>query len=173
MSIRIVDTDVAVSDAAGEARDSGLWDWLNVRKLFTGSRHTGVHDLVLRFHHLQVGTVGEVFDDVFNTASYFPWHVMPHCAQLARLMSIHSQDIGRVMLTRLDAGAKVGLHCDEGKYARAHTRYHVVLQGEGAFSCGEKAILTRPGMVFTFDTALAHAAVAHTERTHLIVDVRN
>jgi hypothetical protein len=172
-----------VQQVAGELAASPLWDWLNVRKIFPGSSHRGIHDIVIRFAPL---TGPQSFLSVvegLENETYFPAWQLPKTNDLlstAILVAAPNRDInlGRLLVTRLDPGAVIEEHVDEGRYAAAHERWHVVIN-EGSFGsvefwCGGEVLLPRRGMLFRFDHQQRHKVLNYGSlpRTHLIFDIR-
>jgi Aspartyl/Asparaginyl beta-hydroxylase len=174
--------NLPIAAAAKELAVSSLWNWLNVRKLFPGSSHKGIHDIIFRFAPMTgPQTFASVMDGLDNV-TYFPaWqHLATNDLLGKAVLAARDGDVklGRVIATRLDPGAVIDEHIDEGLYAHSHDRWHVVID-EGSFGsvefwCGGEVLLPRSGMLFRFDHQQRHRVLNHGKlpRTHLIFDIR-
>jgi hypothetical protein len=180
-NFKILAEGLDTSAAKAELEATPLWDWLNIRKLFPGSSHTGVHDIIMRGPQIQGYADFKSIMHNQNSFDYFPvWHL----SQTLNLMREcrHSFDgeharVGRIMVTRLDPGARIDLHTDEGGYAEAHDRYHIVVDGGAGgciFNCSGELLDLQTGMLFWFNHQLPHYVVNKgiRPRTNIIFDVR-
>jgi hypothetical protein len=151
------------------------WNWLNVRRMFAGSEHGQVDDIVLRFAPLHgPKSVRDVFDGL-ECVSYFPWFAMPGIRQLVEDFEPNeSKGIGRVVVALLRPGGVIKSHRDEGAYALAHRRFHFSLTSapECIFVCGDESVTMLPGQAWEFNHHEVHSVVNASEepRIHVIAD---
>jgi Aspartyl/Asparaginyl beta-hydroxylase len=94
---------------------------------------------------------------------------------LERIGADGSETLGRVMLTRLQPGAAILAHSDEGRYADHYERFHVCLSGDGGnvFKVGGLIFRPSPGSVWWFNHKKEHSVenMGTAERIHLIFDI--
>lgn len=151
------------------------WNWLNVRRMFPGSEHGQVDDIILRFAPLYgPKSVQDVFDGL-ESVSYFPWFTMPNIRQLVEdFEPTESNGIGRVVVALLRPGGVIRAHRDEGGYALAHRRFHFSLTSEPEclFVCGDESVTMLPGEAWEFNHHEVHSVVNASEnpRIHVIAD---
>lgn len=80
--------------------------------------------------------------------------------------------VGRVFVSRLDAGASILRHVDEGAYFDELHRFHLVLQSSGSiFQWDNDSVQVNPGELWLMNNSIPHW-IENTEqdRTHLIFD---
>jgi hypothetical protein len=146
-----------------------IWNWLNLRRLFPGSTHDDTDDIVCRFASVQRPlTYDLVFNDL-NSVDYFPWYTFNTIREL-----VEKPGIGRVIITRLNKGGKIGEHIDQGQYAKAHTRIHYVLSAgeQSLFHCGNETVNMKAGEIWWFDHQSPHSVenLSNIPRIHCVVD---
>lgn len=156
-----------------------LWNTERLRTTHPGTVHREVDDIWLRFTDLTAlyatGNPAEVMD-VCAVRDYPARACLPEVEPLLTAVSqrLGLARVGRVLITHLPPGAKIGLHRDEGTYAAHHTRVHVLLQGDAwqVFHAGDDAVSMAPGDAWWFDTAQRHAVYNHGQvsRLTLILD---
>jgi hypothetical protein len=91
-----------------------------------------------------------------------------------------AERLGRVLVNRLAPGCRVLPHSDTGGTAPYYDRIHLVLRGADGveFRCGEgfaeEVACMKTGEAWWFDNSKVHEVVnnSHSERVHLIVDVK-
>lgn len=152
-----------------------VWNWLNVRRMFPGSEHKMVDDIVMRFAPLDRATsAAQVFDGI-ESVSYFPWFAMSAIRKLVEdFEPQESKGIGRVVVALLRSGGIIRAHRDEGAYAEAHRRFHFALtsSSECLFSCGDEQVIMAPGEVWEFNHHEVHQVINASDepRIHVIAD---
>lgn len=147
------------------------WRDTTIRQDFPGSAHRETHSIFLRGPTSFLDFFSITSADYPRLREYVPV-LMPIMRPLLEL--IECQDLGRVILVRLPAGARVLSHFDSGAYAEHYSRFHVCLSSnEGChFKVGDSALTPKPGEAFIFNHRRPHRVVneGSTERIHLIVD---
>jgi quercetin dioxygenase-like cupin family protein len=154
------------------------WDWLKLRTSMENSAHHAVNDCILRFHPVDKPLSFQTVMDSLECVDYFPMHNMPSFKELlsefAKVVGENPDKLGRVIFTALVPGGSIDEHADEGGYAEATTRYHVVVLGEAGstFTCGDEQVEMRTGEVWWFNHREPHAVFNNSTspRIHLIID---
>lgn len=167
------DTAAALEDLASLP----AWNWLNVRRMYPGSEHGSVDDIVLRFAPL-VGP--RSVQDVFNgmeCVSYFPWFAMSAIRKLVEdFEPVESQGVGRVVVALLRPRSVIKAHRDEGLYAQGHRRFHFSLTSdpECIFVCGDEHVCMLPGEACEFNHHEVHSVTnaSNEPRIHVIADYK-
>ena len=171
-------TRVGEFDLVGPLEDTSnfpLYNWLNVRRIFPGSEHGQVDDIILRFAPLDRATsAAEVFNGL-ESVSYFPWFAMSNIRKLVEDFEPEgSKGIGRVVVAALRAGGIIRAHRDEGAYADAHRRFHfsLVSSDECTFTCGDEQVIMAPGEAWEFNHHEVHKVMnaSNEPRIHVIAD---
>lgn len=153
-----------------------VWNWLNLRRLFPGSEHGSVDDIVLRFAPVDRAlSVESVFNDL-ECVNYFPWFAMSCVRELVEKYRLPTQTIGRVVIASLKPGGIINWHRDEGVYSDSHIRIHFAVTSEPTctFHCGGEAAVMAPGEVWEFNHHNIHSVVnaSASPRIHIIADYR-
>src|ERR1700685_2242706 len=113
-------------------RHPELWDKDRTRTTIPGGPHAEAQDVILRFGKPSVDDTG-------------PFENRPSMAVLGAMSTVlgvmqlvGGSELGRVMITRLGQGKRIGPHADEGLYARRMTRHQLMLQCNPGvqFICG-------------------------------------
>jgi quercetin dioxygenase-like cupin family protein len=153
-----------------------LWDVMTERQDFPGSPHAATRCIVVR------GPTELTPEAAFNEIPAVPYMpafqllsgaIAPLIGELAFRAAIAGGDpFGRVMVVELAPHAHVSAHRDEGAYAKHYSRFHIVLSGECAFTCGEDTVRMSPGEIWWFDHRQVHEVwnPKAEPRIHLIVD---
>lgn len=92
------------------------------------------------------------------------------------LVALRAQALGRAVIVRLPAGGVVAPHIDQGAYAKAYSRFHLVLRSSPGFALlvGEEVHPMTAGECWWFDHRQMHSAFNEGpgERIALIFDVQ-
>jgi hypothetical protein len=181
VNFELLRSEINVQPALDEINKYNLWNWLNLRRAFPLSSHREAEDVVLRFAPIDRPQDYNTFMNGLDTVHMWPWFshaTVRFCIgeALNGVLDMNSV-LGRVMATRLSPGKQIYLHADEGAYAHAHDRYHIVLQAEldtCKFYCGDDMVMMTTGQLWKFNHELPHRVVndGDTDRVNLIVDVR-
>lgn len=153
------------------ARQPQLWDLDNCRKTFEDSPHTAVNDILLRFGSKDGDDLEAIDSPLMNK-------LLGVKEDLLNIMRVvNGSRLGRVVITRLEAGKKILPHADiKGAYASYYTRYHLVLQGfpGSLFNCGDETVNMLTGELWWFDAAAEHSVINNSrdDRVHMLIDVR-
>lgn len=161
---------------AALARQPELWNEDRLRKTFEDSPHTQVDDILLRFGI--IGPEGKIGDDL-EAVNRSPMIKLPgvHKMLLDIMRLVDGSRLGRVIITKLEAGKKIAPHADtKGDYAKYYTRYHLVLQGlpGSLFTCGDETVCMETGSLWWFDASAEHLVTNNSrdDRVHMLIDVR-
>ena len=151
-----------------------LWDENTFRTEHACSPHVDASDILVRFN--KVTDIKTVFNDIecFWQDAAFKLPIMPLIYDL--MMNVAGDQIGRVVITKLQPGGRITPHVDGGAPAKYYQRFHLSLKNApGAyFRCGDSKIEPLPGTWFIVDNSKEHEVVNDSamERWTLIVDVR-
>lgn len=150
------------------------WKQITMRQDYLGSAHHETECIYLRgprsfdFEHY----FGESWAGDFPRLRDTLTHLMPVMRPL--LDAIGWQELGRVMLVRMPAGAQLEEHTDEGPYAEHYSRYHVPIVTNAHCEMwvdGETQHMAA-GDAWWFNHRVPHTAYNNGDaaRIHLIVD---
>lgn len=151
-----------------------LWNQNTFRTEHEKSPHSEASDIIVRFN--KVSDIKTVMNDIecFWQDAAFQLPVMPFIYDL--MMNVAGDQIGRVVITKLEPGAKITPHVDAGAPAKYYQRFHLSLKNApGAyFRCGDEKFEPIPGTWFIVDNSQEHEVVNESamERWTMIVDVR-
>lgn len=158
-----------------------LWDMYTLRTVHSGTPHTQVSDIWIRFNDLkpyeESGDKTQILDQ-HESICYPGWFNLPQCRPVIfdMMRRVEGERLGRCLITKLSPGKKIAPHVDGGDHAAYYERYHVVLQGlpGSNFRCGDETITMRTGECWWFDNAVEHEVINNSadDRIHLIVDIR-
>ena len=88
---------------------------------------------------------------------------------------VHAEQVGRVMIARLNPGGHVKPHKDYGPYHDHYDRFHLCAGGKGClFRCDRETVKMMPGEVWWFHNNDEHEVWndSDTPRDHVIVDLK-
>jgi hypothetical protein len=149
-----------------------LWREITVRQEFPGSAHHDTETVYLR------GPLALTVDEYMGTTTAIDYPAMAKFSSVLQLLlvpilrSLAVDELGYVMLVKLQPDGTVDQHIDEGIYADHYSRFHLVLTGEAGstLTVGGETQHCAPGEVWWFDHKALHCAVneAPTPRIHLI-----
>jgi len=152
-----------------------LWNADRVRTTYPGTPHAEVDDILLRFN--PPGTFEEVVDsrDCVNYPAFGQLvHALPIITAL--MVRVQGERLGRVIITRLPAGAQIAPHADEGAPATYYERYQLTLQAQPGvvFRAGDEQVFMEPGTIWWFDNKQRHSVENHSpdDRIAMIIDIR-
>ncbi len=154
--------------------NESLWNQDTIRTSYSLGTHQEVDDIILRFNKPS-DKVQDYFDGLemeWRSSTRDLYHSVHLTLSLLRLFN--SNDLGRVVISRLRPGAQIGTHKDEGLYAKHYSRYHIVYQAGGVFNSGFDTLRMKPGEVWSFNHHLEHSVFndSSQDRIHLIVDLK-
>jgi hypothetical protein len=159
---------------AKELNATNLWNWLNLRKA-PGLYHNVADDIVLRFQPVQgQHTLTSYFNEL-NCVDYFSQGFLKETMKLVAA-TFDNARLGRVIVAKLHSGAVIKPHIDEGEYAKAHDRFHLVITTNSGvkFKCETEEVHMSAGEIWWFDNKKEHSVVnnGNTERIHVVIDMR-
>lgn len=151
-----------------------LWDEITVRQEAPGSPHHDTKCIWLR------GPREITLDSVFNDLRSVDYLSMGELAEAVYplvapiLRQLGSTNLGRVMIVALQPGGYIDPHEDQGKYAKAFSRFHLVLTSDqgNSFSCDGETVHMQPGELWWFNHRGQHEVRndSTTPRIHIIFD---
>lgn len=123
-------------------------------------------------HHLQ--TKGLTNLQASDTELYA---ALPEVYQVVMWLSgcLRAEQLGRVLVARLQPGGKVKPHRDYGPYHDFYDRFHICIGGEGCyFSTGRETVKMLPGEIWWFDNQQEHEVHNDTgaPRDHVVLDLK-
>ncbi len=150
-----------------------LWKEYRFRSEYKGSVHCDTDCIVLRAQEV-IGTPSEkdVVECInFPNMQYFPV-IEDYLEDIKELFNV--KEFGRVFLVKLYPGGMVKPHIDQGRYAEAGHRIHLVLQSDegNTFTCGSETVHMKPGELWWFDHEVVHYVNnnSNRDRIHLLID---
>ena len=164
-------------------RQPELWNEHTLRTKFPGTPHGEVDDIWLRYNDASAWEKsGDVRDLVaadgpesvnYSAMSKLP-SARPIIFNLMRL--VEGERLGRVLITRLAPGHRIGVHKDSGPCVEYYHRYHIALQSLPGviFRAGDEQVQMQTGECWWFNNGAEHEVVNNSadDRLTLIVDVR-
>ncbi|WP_070152616.1 aspartyl/asparaginyl beta-hydroxylase domain-containing protein [Sphingobium phenoxybenzoativorans] len=152
-----------------------LWNQNDLRTTHPQSPHTAVDDIWLRFNRLGV-SAADTIDDI-QTYPYPAWDILhPVRDMVLNLMRrVGGTQLGRVIITRLPAGAVITPHEDHGAPVTFYRRYQIILQSlQGSiFTCGGEQLQMRSGEAWWIDNKQTHSVTNNSadDRIVIITDI--
>lgn len=155
-----------------------LWSQITGRQDTAGSPHTYTETIFLRWCHSR--EVSAVFTAI-EAVDYPAYRELPEARTLVEFIQdqIPSDDLGRVIITRLKATSMIAPHMDTGDYADHYERFHLPLVSEPGNNFysdvterqGEFVHML-PGEIWWFNHKRPHYYYngSASPRIHLIVD---
>lgn len=168
-------TDLAVGPLLDSLKaQPTLWDEITVRQEAPGSPHHDTECIWLR------GPRDITLDTVFNELRAVDYPSMHELAQAVYplvapvLRQIGSTQLGRVLIVKLKPGGVIDSHEDTGRYAKAYSRFHLVLKSEpgNTFTCDGETVHMQTGELWWFNHRGEHSLIndSDSDRIHLIFD---
>lgn len=170
---KLHDLDIAALAAELAARPYA-WQLDTFWKDFPGSMFREVDTIYLRFPDKEPYRVG--YGDVETCHDEPAMKLFPEAAKMIVVIeqALMARKTGRVLINRLDPGARVLPHSDGER--PPYSRYHLVVQTHDAveFRCGTERATMKRGELWWFDNSLQHEVINHgtTPRIHMIMDAR-
>jgi hypothetical protein len=151
-----------------------LWDAFNLRTTHPMSPHTQASDIVLRFNSL-TDNPHDVIDD-YQSVWYPATSRLPVLSLMYETMSCMMGDrLGRSVITRLEPGAWISPHIDQGSPVTHYQRFHICLQNaEGAvFSIENENFTPNAGDIYVVANHKMHSVSndSNIDRLTMIVDI--
>lgn len=155
------------------AANAHLWHDITARQDFDGSPHRDTQTIFLRW--CQHFTVASALADN-ETLEMPPLGFLTEGQSLIAwaLRVLSPERMGRAMIVALKPGGSIDLHADDGAYADAYERFHLVISSEpgNLFHVATEQVWMRPGEMWWFDHKRPHRATndSNAWRIHLILD---
>ena len=130
------------------------------------------------FESIEAKAAWDAANDWRECSNTEMWNRFPAAQDIIfRLMAgTRATRLGRVMINRLRAGARIPAHSDIAPALKYYQRFHVVLATNAAcaFSCLSEFVHMRTGSLWWFDNSKEHSVqnLGHTDRVHLVIDLR-
>lgn len=146
----------------------------NLRNLYPGSAHQDTRSILLRwcFPFNEKTAFNDLRAVDYPAANELAEAVSP---LVVKLLEAAGGQLARVMINSLRSDGCIKPHSDEGAYAQASRRFHIVVQSsEGnVFRVGDETVQMKPGEAWWFDHRQEHEVRNESaeDRVHLIVDV--
>lgn len=168
-------TDLAVGPLLDSLQaQPTLWDEITVRQEAPGSPHHDTECVWLR------GPRDITLDSVFNELRAVDYLSMDELAQAVYplvapvLRAIGSTMLARVLIVKLKPGGVIDPHEDTGRYAKAYSRFHLVIKSEpgNTFTCEDETVHMQAGELWWFNHRGEHTVRndSDEDRIHLIFD---
>jgi hypothetical protein len=161
-------------------RQPNLWNVNTLRTAHPGSPHSEIDDIWLCFNdldtYLESGDTATI--DEYDSIFYPAWNDLPQVRSIVfdLMRRVEGIRLGRVLITRLPAGKKIGTHTDSGPCATYYQRYHIILQNHpgSIFRGGDETICMNAGECWWFNNAAEHEVINNSvdDRLTLIVDIK-
>jgi len=160
-----------------------LWNVHKFRTTYTGTPHTDVDDIWLRFSAgPKIRDPDDISEVIEDTAPVFypAWHELPQVRSIVfdLMRRVEAIALHRVIISRLRPGGAITAHRDaDGAYTSIESgaRYHVAVQGlpGSLYHCGGETVQMLTGQVWWFNHLETHAVENNSadDRIHLMVDV--
>jgi hypothetical protein len=156
-----------------------LWNQRTLRTKHSGSHHSQVDDIWLRFNPIEGRTENEIRHGL-DCIDYPPYEELaPWARDLVVLTTgiAAKPKVGRCLITRLKPNCEIHTHIDGDRHSQYYTRIHLVLTGGDGnmFYCGNESVNMRTGELWWFNNRLLHSCknTGTEDRIHIVMDVKN
>lgn len=168
--------NIPTNSAANELRYNPAWASWTKRQTFPNSPHHMTQCIRLRAAMLDHEFVALDAERINSFREELPstWEVT-HAA-LRKLGHTDYSRVGNILVALLPVESAIDPHPDEGPYAEAYRRSHLVIDAvptRDIFIVDGKEYRPRPGDLFTFNHRVVHSARNDSiiaDRVHLIID---
>lgn len=157
-------------------RQPDLWNRHTQRKDFTGSSHTQMSDIWVRYNP-ECADLAKANDE-HDSAWYPAFYQLPTVRPIVFFLMarVEGERLGGVLITKIPPGCVIDPHIDRSWHADYYDKFYVSLQSEpGAnFYCEDEVINPRRGDVYWFDNSHRHWVTNESkeDRMTLIVCIR-
>lgn len=179
------DLDFSAINKELEAND-GLFELNDFRQRFNGSPFVDTSFIPCRMsydfeyepaedeliEHLQTKGITNIF--AVDTEEYAKLPLV-YEAVMSLAALVKAEQIGRVLVTRLNPNGHIKPHKDFGEYHDFYDRFHIVLSGKGChFRSGKEMARMMPGEVWWFYNNDEHEVWNDTDvaRIHIVIDFK-
>jgi hypothetical protein len=177
-NIKVLDTGIDVSAVLQQLKDHAD-DWGAQNKLENAgsllSDKWGFPAVEAGVLQLVMGAVTSPEEFVGDTELCKATPAFNNYSELWKILGSYGfRDISRCGFLSLPVGGSVGSHIDIGTYYQTRNRYHLSIQGEYLYHCGDEEILVEPGMLIWFNNKLKHGTknVGEDVRITFVFDVK-
>ena len=139
-----------------------LWNQHTQRTTMPGSPVAACDDIFLRFQPAaDLALYGAIATDDAHECVWFPAAAALGAARVLifeAMRLVQGERLGRVIITRLPAGADILPHMDADANSRYYHFYHLLLAGsdQTRFRCGDETVVMYPGELWLFDNLQEH-----------------
>ena len=106
-----------------------LWGEITLRQEYEGTAHADTETIFLRGPVVSPDDLGNIFDIIeateYGAASVLLDDYEDLLGQLAQIVRV--EELGRVMIVRLEPGGRITELTDEGEYAQHYQRFHIAM----------------------------------------------
>ncbi len=188
-NFHLIANGIDVSQAVTQLKvNHTLWNQNTLRTQAEGSPHREVSDIWMRMNDLskcRQADTDPVYVDHRESINYPAWNLLPAVRKLVvNLMAfVEGERMGRVMISRMEPGTKIGEHADIGPDLTKwydnepyYSRFHIVLQGlpGSVFQCDGEEVNMRTGEIWWFRNDLPHSVHNNSadDRLHVVIDIK-
>lgn len=112
-----------------------------------------------------------------NAADVETYELFPQVYQAVMWLAgmVKAEQVGRVIVARLNPGGHIKAHKDYGPYHDFYDRFHLCISGAGCyFRCGRETVKMLPGEVWWFRNNDEHEVHNDSDRPrdHVVVDLK-
>jgi len=152
--------------------NNDLWGENPMRAEYTGSAHSDVVDIWLRFNET----------DPFNGLEAVDYPAFTRLPSVRSIIfglmgMVEGERLGKCIITKLKPGGVIAPHIDEGLSPEYYQRYHIPLNSEpgSLFLCGDEIVGMQTGDVWWVNNREMHEVKNNSadDRIHLIVEIKH
>jgi hypothetical protein len=172
INFRCLKTRLDLSKMRAEIADSPAW--IDIGRLpSAASTHANSNRIQLRTNRRIAGLH---YHEIQESESLPAWHALPETRRFVEdFAEATNGEIGRVRISKLDAGARIVPHVDVGGYCAIRDRYHLVIDAVlgTEFVVENEIVVMRENELWWFDNKKRHSVrnLGDQPRTHLIFDL--
>jgi hypothetical protein len=178
LCLHVPNTQAILNDVAS---NPDLWDENILRTTYAETSHRNIQDIWLRFNDLTdcVDDEGKVRSAIFDSLEVIDYRAMALIPSVKPVIDtlmflLQGERVGKVLITRLKPGTIITPHKDMGESGTYYDRFHIPLQGGGAFMAGDYCVHMATGSTWWFNNQETHSVVntSDRDRIHLIIDIK-
>ena len=158
-------------------RAAHLWDSNPGRRLYSGSPHVEMRDVIVRYMP-EADLTLEARRLEHRNVMWPAWHALPSLRPIVfdLMRRVSAVELGSVLLTKLPSGGRILPHSDAGSWAPEYylTKCHLTLAGSALVRVEDEKCRFDTGTVWSFNNLLQHEIVndGKCDRVVAIVSLR-
>ena len=172
-NIHIIKTGINVSKIKSQL-EKYKGDWGN-QKQMEGAQQVDpdFHKIEAGVLQLVIGAITKVGEMAYNTEICLKTPAYDRHTEIVKFMKRHFHTHSRCGFLSLPVGEIVGTHIDQGTYYQTKDRYHLSIQGQYKYHCGDDEVIVEPGTLLWFDNKKPHGTenVSDEVRITFVFDV--